>query len=104
MQQNRFIFSLKAEEFCESISSWLYAGTMNAYISLCSGEAGFVLEELVTSQKPRSAMRRSKVCVSRVMSVASIIVSALFDTESNVLSFTSRTSTCKKTELVPNSR
>jgi len=25
-------FSLQAEEFCESLSSWIYAGTMKAYI------------------------------------------------------------------------
>jgi hypothetical protein len=86
MQQNRFIFfSPKSEEFSENISSWIYAGKMKAYISVCNGEAGFVLEELVTSQNPRRAMRRYKGCVSCVMSVASTVVSALFDTIQKVV-------------------
>jgi len=78
MQQNRFIFSLKTEEFCESISSWTYAGTMKAYIPMCSSEDGFVLEDLVTSQNPQNATRRCKGCVSHVMRLASIIVFALY--------------------------
>jgi hypothetical protein len=52
---------------------------------MCSSEAGFVLEELVTSQEPRNAMRRCKGCVSGVMSVASIIVSAFLYTIQNVM-------------------